>query len=1299
MSGLAGVTRRATAGSGRSRRNMYLGDFDTESADQATSTLPLSGGIFKNAAFEILKQEERLMTSGEITKLAMERKLLRCMGKTPENTMASALYTEVRKKASTTVFIKPKEGLFGLKAWLSEPWLLNWLAQEGIDVADVHDPGGAAEPVPKKLRTSYNGAASRAAAGGAGAGGVYYSHRTSSSTGVPPLMRSSSAGPGASLAGAAAAANGAQRASLSGYGAPGQGSGGGIGARGASYSNLAAAGAVAGGGAGGGIPKPMYSAGGRGAGGGVAAPGEGASAGETLTSLHLLVDAADEIEGGPEDAAHAIARAPPSARRRSDGVLRQTSFRRQRPAISRETSLPSMIARVRVRDDFEDEQDAAAPPVDTAVDEDGEFGEGEEPYDASAALHHRMLQQQQQQRQQSSSQVYQHAAAAAAAAAAASAAAQLQHQQESVLEQQQAFGGQRLPQQQPMVLPPLLPPLLQHPHHPHHHHLQQQQQQQLYQRRHQHAEEGSEEEEDGEQQQEGNVGPEGQELEAEAAEGGRWPGADSRHLHPHHRHRHHPGVFRGARGGRGGGRAGPADGARAARRGRGRAGHDPGRRGGRGGDTDEGEGQVDEGEDEGEEGSGDEAEEEAEAPPPRRWALPPRHGTDRRGGRGGAAAAGRLRQAGVVQHRLHPDVALPPHLQMHVAAVQLPIPLVQMQVPPGALGPGHVLHRMQMQPSSSASLGAVPEHLRAVLGYGAAAVPGLGLGPGTLPGLLGQQAAMLGMGLPPGLAGVEMGALLGEGTSPAELCAAAAAAAQAAAAGAGPCGGGYPLPPALMQIASVLGRSPGLSATLVSAQARMAELGGASREAMEDGGGSAGAGALREARKVERGAELSGDAHPIRSRDPRVAAGKGAPAKRAGGPAAAAAAGRSLGSSEAAGADGGDAGDVLSTRPSEGGGGDDAAAEGPGSTQQQQQQHQRDSLLRAPTSLSPAGGPSGTSIAVNDAMNSPDSQLAGGADRASPATEDPSGPSRGGQADRRPAAASDQPNDADVAGTRPCSSGGAAVAAAPAAGAGASPASGPASGGQASGGAWAQLTLLQQQHLKLLLPVEPARPGDVPDPDSINRIHQQVLDMESRMGALHPETGRAYVLLARVLEHKGTCWSLAMAERALMRAWTIVGVVSSSRRRSSEGDAGAAGAGAGAAGASTVAGVAEAAAAEAGAGATPGEMLGELPDSFHTFHYLLEQIRMKQSYLQAQQEQRLRALLQMVEMMGVPAAAAIAAAAGGDGMNSGAAAAAAAALGSMVLGGGAALLPGACGEAGYGPVAGGGGGEGDDGLM
>ena len=40
-----------------------------------------------------------MMSTGDITKVALERKLVKCQGKTPENTMASALYTDVRPRA------------------------------------------------------------------------------------------------------------------------------------------------------------------------------------------------------------------------------------------------------------------------------------------------------------------------------------------------------------------------------------------------------------------------------------------------------------------------------------------------------------------------------------------------------------------------------------------------------------------------------------------------------------------------------------------------------------------------------------------------------------------------------------------------------------------------------------------------------------------------------------------------------------------------------------------------------------------------------------------------------------------------------------------------------------------------------------------------------------------------------------------------------------------------------------------------------------------------------------------------
>lgn len=49
------------------------------------------GGIFKQAAVEVLRLEKRLMSTGEIARVALKRGLIKCTGKTPEATMASAL--------------------------------------------------------------------------------------------------------------------------------------------------------------------------------------------------------------------------------------------------------------------------------------------------------------------------------------------------------------------------------------------------------------------------------------------------------------------------------------------------------------------------------------------------------------------------------------------------------------------------------------------------------------------------------------------------------------------------------------------------------------------------------------------------------------------------------------------------------------------------------------------------------------------------------------------------------------------------------------------------------------------------------------------------------------------------------------------------------------------------------------------------------------------------------------------------------------------------------------------------------
>lgn len=57
------------------------------------------------------------MVAGDIAKVALQRGLIKCQGKTPEATMASALYTDVKRKEGQSVFIRPHEGLFGLREW------------------------------------------------------------------------------------------------------------------------------------------------------------------------------------------------------------------------------------------------------------------------------------------------------------------------------------------------------------------------------------------------------------------------------------------------------------------------------------------------------------------------------------------------------------------------------------------------------------------------------------------------------------------------------------------------------------------------------------------------------------------------------------------------------------------------------------------------------------------------------------------------------------------------------------------------------------------------------------------------------------------------------------------------------------------------------------------------------------------------------------------------------------------------------------------------------------------------------
>ena len=60
------------------------------------------------------------MSTGEIAKLALTRGLVRCTGKTPEATMASALYTDIKRREDRSLFVRPREGLFGLREWVKD---------------------------------------------------------------------------------------------------------------------------------------------------------------------------------------------------------------------------------------------------------------------------------------------------------------------------------------------------------------------------------------------------------------------------------------------------------------------------------------------------------------------------------------------------------------------------------------------------------------------------------------------------------------------------------------------------------------------------------------------------------------------------------------------------------------------------------------------------------------------------------------------------------------------------------------------------------------------------------------------------------------------------------------------------------------------------------------------------------------------------------------------------------------------------------------------------------------------------
>lgn len=94
-----------------------------------------SGGIFKQAAVQVLEVEKTFLNAKEITRLALKHGYIKptgdkpLTGKTPDNTMTSALYTD-KKSGQRALFIRGGPGRFGLQKWKSDVVLAKVVEKE-----------------------------------------------------------------------------------------------------------------------------------------------------------------------------------------------------------------------------------------------------------------------------------------------------------------------------------------------------------------------------------------------------------------------------------------------------------------------------------------------------------------------------------------------------------------------------------------------------------------------------------------------------------------------------------------------------------------------------------------------------------------------------------------------------------------------------------------------------------------------------------------------------------------------------------------------------------------------------------------------------------------------------------------------------------------------------------------------------------------------------------------------------------------------------------------------------------------
>lgn len=72
---------------------------------------------FKEAAYHVLKKEKKPLAAKDITVISIKEGLIASKGKTPIATMGAIIYTDIKAKGESSIFVKKKRGLFGLREW------------------------------------------------------------------------------------------------------------------------------------------------------------------------------------------------------------------------------------------------------------------------------------------------------------------------------------------------------------------------------------------------------------------------------------------------------------------------------------------------------------------------------------------------------------------------------------------------------------------------------------------------------------------------------------------------------------------------------------------------------------------------------------------------------------------------------------------------------------------------------------------------------------------------------------------------------------------------------------------------------------------------------------------------------------------------------------------------------------------------------------------------------------------------------------------------------------------------------